>query len=146
MFFNLISCLSNNTTERDIDVNSIPPGIWAYLGDAFFDLIVRNYFIREGIQDSNKLHQNVVQFVNAKAQATLLREIKDHLTEEELKVMRRGRNSNAGNVPRNANVADYRYSTAFEAVLGYLVLSKKNERIEKIISLIEAYIKSNVKM
>ncbi|AZR74699.1 hypothetical protein BBF96_15765 [Anoxybacter fermentans] len=125
---------------QTVQIKSIPPGIMAYMGDGIFELVVRNFFIQQGIWDSKKLHLKVTEFVNAKAQARLLREIKDKLTDEEKTILRRGRNSNAGNVPRNTNVSDYRYSTAFEAVLGYLMLKGDYDRLQVLITLIEEYL------
>lgn len=131
-----------NLTCRDYKtLNSIPLGIMAYIGDSIYEIIVRNFFIHQGNWDSHHLHQEVIKYVNAGAQRTLLRELENHLTPEERNIIRRGRNSHAGNVPKNANVTDYRYSTGFEAFLGYLFLKQDHPRLKVIISLIEKYLK-----
>lgn len=151
----MIQALQNNKAKYDkkshskvttrVDVRTVPAGILAYMGDSIFDMVVRNFFVQRGFWDSHKLHKKVTQFVRAEGQAILLREIMDHLTDEEQSVLRRGRNSNAGNVPKNANVSDYRYSTAFEAVLGYLMLKEDTERLGVIIGLIENYLEGQMK-
>lgn len=130
--------------KSEIDIRMMPPGIMAYVGDGVYELVVRNHFVQKGIFNSNNLHSKVIEFVNATAQADIVRYIEDHLTKEEKIILRRGRNSNAGNVPQNANVSDYRYSTAFEAVIGYLFLQQEYDRIGILISLIEEYIEKNV--
>ena len=132
------------TKERPIKINDIPPGIMAYMGDGIFELIVRNFFIQRGLWDSHKMHRQVIQFVNAGAQATLLRDLEDQLTDEEKNILRRARNSNAGNVPRHAKVTDYRYSTAFEAVLGYVTLKGDFQRLQKLVELIEDYLRKQI--
>lgn len=136
-----MSNLFKNLTYRDkISLNSIPLGVLAYIGDSVYEIIVRSFFIHQRNWDSHRLHQQVVQYVNASAQRKLLQELTDHLTDEERNIVRRGRNSHAGNVPKNANVADYRYSTGFEACLGYLFLKADDLRLQQIISLIEKYL------
>lgn len=123
---------------------SMPSGIMAYMGDGIYELVVRNYFVQRQIWDSHKIHRHVIQFVNAGAQAALLRHLEPRLTEEERVIMRRARNSHAGNVPRNAKVTDYRYSTAFEAVLGYTLLKGDLARLEELIVWIEEYLDQHI--
>lgn len=131
-------------TNPPIRVESMPAGIMAYMGDGIYELIVRNYFIQRRLWDSHKIHRHVIQFVNAGAQAALLRCLEPHLTGEERNMMRRARNSNAGNVPRHAKVSDYRYSTALEAVLGYTLLRGDIPRLEEFIAWIEEYLDQHV--
>ena len=133
-----------NPKKKEISVNEIPAGILAYMGDVVYEMIVRNFFIQRKLFGTHQIHRTVIKFVNAGAQAALLRMLEEHLTEDEKVVMRRARNSNAGNVPRNAKVSDYRYSTAFEAVLGYLVLKEDFDRLMELIHLIEKYLEDQV--
>ena len=108
----------------------------AFVGDAYYDLKVREMLIRRGINKSKKFHQLAVFYVSAKAQAKILQQLieEDYLTAEELAIVRRGRNVNSGSVPRNTDVVVYRQSTAFEALIGFLYLSEKFDRLDAVIS------------
>ncbi|MBM7623962.1 Mini-ribonuclease 3 [Sporohalobacter salinus] len=112
----------------------------AYIGDSLYEIFIRSYLIEKGIRKGNNLHQQAIKYVNAEAQAELLQRLNKHLTEEEKVIVRRGRNSNSSSVPKNADVADYRYSTAFEALLGYLYLVKKEDRLEELLTEIKRII------
>ncbi len=110
----------------------------AFVGDAVFELLVRRKIALEVNTNAGKLHRMAVSYVCAAAQSAALDEITPLLSDEELDVVRRGRNANKTTVPRNGNPRDYRSSTAFEALFGYLYLCGEHERInelfEKIIS------------
>jgi ribonuclease-3 family protein len=112
----------------------LSPGIMAYIGDSIYEVFIRAYLIECGIRKNNILHKTAIKYVNAEAQAELLREIKPYLSKEEKIIVRRGRNSNSGQVPKNTDVADYRYSTAFEALLGYLYLEGEKDRLVEILN------------
>lgn len=111
------------------------PLVLAYIGDAIFELYVRMYIAGNGAIKTNKLHKESISYVCAKAQANILMKVEESLTEDELNIVRRGRNVHANTVPKNASIADYKKATAFEALLGYLFLSKRNERLEEIIKI-----------
>ncbi|WP_442893619.1 Mini-ribonuclease 3 [Bacillus sp. 2205SS5-2] len=110
----------------------------AYMGDAVYELYVRRFLLESGRVKPNQLHREATKYVSAKAQAAILKALLDEdvLTEEELAVMRRGRNAKSGSIPKNTDVQTYRHSSAFEAVFGYLFLQKQVERIEELILLI----------
>ncbi|GAA4064814.1 Mini-ribonuclease 3 [Amphibacillus indicireducens] len=115
----------------------------AYMGDAIYEVYVRDYLIRNHHAKVNDLHQNAIKYVAAKAQAKVLRywlETKA-LDEEEEGVVRRGRNAKAGSVPKNTDIMTYRYSTAFEALLGFHYYTdnqtRLNELIEQAITFVE---------
>ena len=76
------------------------------------------------------------KYVKAKSQADILKRLEEHLTDKEKDIVRRGRNAENHHLPKNANVEEYMYSTAFEALIGYLYLCKKDERIKEIFDLI----------
>ena len=84
----------------------------------------------------HKLHIEAIKFVKAKSQADLLKKLEKHLTEEEKNIVRRGRNVENHHLPKNANVEEYMYSTAFEALIGYLYLAKKDDRLKQIFQII----------
>ena len=107
----------------------------AYMGDAIYEKYVREHLIGQGNVKVQNLHQSAIQFVKATAQAEVIREwlAAETLTEEEQAIVRRGRNAKSGSVPKNTSVQAYRYSTAFEALLGYLYLDGQKSRLEQLI-------------
>lgn len=107
----------------------------AYMGDAVYEQAVREHLLRSGRAKPNILHRQSTTFVSAKAQAIVLKKMteEEFLTEAELAVMRRGRNAKSGSVPKNTNVQTYNFSTAFEAVLGWLYLKSEQDRVDEII-------------
>ncbi|WP_186576186.1 Mini-ribonuclease 3 [Aquibacillus kalidii] len=119
----------------------------AYMGDAVYEIYVRRYLLGKGALKPNSLHQSAVTFVSAKSQAKVLLywlETGDVLNEEEVGVVRRGRNAKSGSVPKNTTVQTYRYSTAFEALLGYLYLDGQEERLSNLISMAIQYVEKGV--
>lgn len=107
----------------------------AYMGDAIYEIYIREHLIMSGLQRLNDLHQAAIRFVSAKAQARVIRDwlAKDMLDEEEQAIVRRGRNAKAGSVPKNTDVQTYNYSSGFEALLGYHYLTNQHERLEQLI-------------
>mgnify|MGYP003291889641 CR=1 FL=1 len=115
------------------EVNLMSPLTWAYIGDCVYELYVRNKFIQKTKLKPHQLHIKSIQFVKAKAQAEFLKSIYEELTEKEKDIVRRGRNAENHHLPKNANVQDYMYATAFEALIGYLYLTKQNDRLKEIL-------------
>ena len=112
------------------------PGLTlAYVGDAVYELYVRREMLHKSIKAHN-LHQLGVKRVNNNTQAALLLRLESDLTEEELGVVRRGRNAK-GIVPKNADMQTYRKSTALEALVGYLYLKKDVARLQWVLEQIE---------
>jgi ribonuclease-3 family protein len=107
----------------------VSPLALAYLGDAVYDLYVRQYVLSRPSRRPNQLHREATRYVSAKAQAKAVRIIDGELTEEERDMLRRGRNAKSHAAPKNTDVLDYRYSTGFECLIGYLYLSKRYERL-----------------
>ncbi|MCM3164487.1 Mini-ribonuclease 3 [Metabacillus litoralis] len=107
----------------------------AYIGDAVYEIYVRHYLLAKGNIRPNQLHNQAKRFVSAKAQASTIHHFfsLEFLTEEEQAVLRRGRNAKSGTIPKNTDVQTYRYSTAFEALIGHLYLEKEHERLEELI-------------
>ena len=102
------------------EVELMSPLTWAYIGDAVYELYIRNKLINETNLKPHKLHIEAIKYVKAKSQAEKLNEIYEILTDEEKDVVRRGRNTQNHHLPKNSNVQEYMYSTAFEALIGYL--------------------------
>ena len=122
--------------EKDInDAKLLSPLIWAYVGDSVYELFVRTKLTNKSNAKPHKLHIESIKYVKAKAQADILKRIQDNLTEEEKDIVRRGRNTENHHVAKNANIADYSQSTGFEALIGYLYLTKQDERLEEILNM-----------
>ena len=115
------------------EVNNMSPLTWAYVGDAVYELYIRNYLVNTTNLKPHKLHIESIKYVKAKSQAEILEKLDSFLTEEEKEIVRRGRNTKNHHLPKNADVNDYMYSTAFEALIGYLYLTKENERLKEIL-------------
>lgn len=120
----------------DREVNMLSPLQLAYIGDAVYEVLVRTYILENRKLSVNDLHKNAIKFVKAEAQANIIHTIMDKLTEEEVSVVKRGRNTKSSTVPKNANISDYRYATGFEALIGYLYLLEKEDRITELFSMI----------
>jgi ribonuclease III family protein len=108
----------------------------AYMGDAVMEQFVREYLIRNGQVRPNKLHVSATKYVSAKAQAGMVIQLLDEgfFTEDEVAVIKRGRNANQGTVPKNTDVQTYRHATSFEAIIGYLYLLNQHERLEALMN------------
>jgi len=102
--------------------------VLAYVGDAVFELIVRSSIVLTGNRKVKDIHQDAVKLVKAESQAKFMCQIAAELSEEERDIARRGRNAKT-HLPRNAAPEDYRMSTGFEALLGYLYLKGDEERL-----------------
>lgn len=121
-------------TSRSIqEVKLLPPLTWAYIGDCVYELYIRTKLINETYMKPHALHIESIKYVKASAQSEILKRIYNDLTEEEKDIVRRGRNAENHHLPKNANVQDYMYSTAFEALIGYLYLTKQNDRLKEIL-------------
>lgn len=113
---------------------SLPaPLALAYLGDAVYSLYVRRHLIAEGCEKSGALNEAALGYVTAEAQATLMRRMEPHLSEDEHDVFRRAANSTKLRRPKHARASDYRLATGFEAVLGMLFWIGDVPRIEELL-------------
>jgi ribonuclease-3 family protein len=118
--------------------NRISPVTLAFLGDAVYSTKVRTKLVLSGKGKPADLQKTAGKIVSAQGQSAFLREIENRLTEEELEVFKRGRNAKKGTKAKSASVADYNRSTGFEAVVGFLFLTGRNERIDELIAFGEA--------
>ncbi len=117
------------------EVKMLSPLTWAYIGDSVFELYVRTELINKTNLKPHKLHIEAIKYVKASAQAKILEKLKDKLTEEEMEIVRRGRNTQNHHLAKNATVQEYMYSTAFEGLIGYLYLTKQDERLKEILDM-----------
>ena len=120
---------------EELDINQISPLVWAYIGDSVYEQYIRNYLVTNTKYKPHKLHIEATKFVKAAAQANILQQLEENLTEEEKEVVRRARNTKNHHLPKNSNVQEYMYATAFEGLIGYLHLSKNTTRLNEILEL-----------
>lgn len=106
--------------------------VFAYIGDAVFELAVRTHVVLAGNRKVKDLHHDTVEMVKAQSQAQFIREIYNELNEEEKDIVMRGRNSKS-TPPKHADRSDYQLSTGFEALLGYLYLKGDEERLHELV-------------
>ncbi len=116
-------------------IKLLPISTLAYLGDAYYELLIRQQLLACHQTLSGKLHHLAVKYVSATAQANLVQNLleQNYLHEEEVALIKRARNSNPHSCAKNADKITYRYATAFEALIGYLYLSGQLERIDQLL-------------
>lgn len=104
----------------------------AFLGDGVYELMVREYLLRKGGMPVGKLHARAVSYVRAPAQAKAYAAMEPVLSDEEKAIFLRGRNCSSTHVPKSASTMEYRASTGFEALFGWLYLEGRNERLTEL--------------
>lgn len=122
--------------EFSKDVDTMHPLELAYLGDAIYELFVRSHLLSQGVRKPQELQKNAIAYVSAVAQAESCHRILPLLSEEEREIVKKGRNTKTGNIPKSASVSQYRYSTGLEALFGYLYLKQRTERIDELMKII----------
>ena len=107
----------------------------AYLGDAVYEVYVREYLIKKGIAKVEELQKEAINLVSAKSQSKILDYLINNnlLTDFEIEVVKRGRNYKRDSHPKNTDIITYKMATGFETLIGYLYLENKNDRINEII-------------
>lgn len=108
----------------------------AYLGDSVYELYIREHLLKKGIQKVNILQKEAIKYVSAKNQTLILDEIKEYLSEEELEIVKKGRNTKSHKAPKNTDILTYKHATGFETLIGYLYINDKirlNEIMNKIL-------------
>ena len=120
--------------KNEADVNTMSPLTWAYIGDSIYEVFIRVNLVNTTKLKPHKLHIESIKYVKAKAQSEILIRIENELTDKEKEIVKRGRNAENHHLPKNATVQEYMYSTGFEALIGYLYLTKKDERLQYILN------------
>ena len=115
------------------NTNEYSPLVLAYLGDGVYELYIRSMIVSKTNMPVNKLHKEATKYVKAKAQSEILEKIYDRLTEEEITIYKRGRNAHSYTSAKNADIVDYRRATGFEALIGYLYIQGKKDRIDELL-------------
>lgn len=110
--------------------------VLAYLGDTIYENYVRHYLINKGIGNVNDLQTASINYVSAKNQAKFLEELmnEDFFTDDEISVIKRARNYKSNSHPKNTDIITYKHATSLEAVIGYLDLINKKDRIDLLMS------------
>ena len=122
-----------------MDVNMVNIVALAYLGDAIYEVYIRESLLKKGISKVDELTKEATLYVSAKGQANILKDLmeEEFFTEEELDVIKRGRNYKRSSHPKHTDLVTYKYSTGFEALIGYLYLSNKGDRLKELLNKIE---------
>lgn len=110
--------------------------VLAYLGDAIYELMVRDYLANLGICKIKDLKEKSLKFVSATSQSDILFAIENKLTTQELDIVRRGRNVKTNSKPKYCDIITYKHATSLEVLFGYLYKSKNYERLEEIFNYI----------
>lgn len=116
-------------------IKRLSPLVLALVGDSVFDLYIRSRLAMRRNESAHKLHVRAISYVSAGAQSRIVNVLYGSLSDEEKAIFRRGRNTKSATVPKNADVLDYRRATAFEAVLGYLYLLGRTERLNELLNM-----------
>lgn len=120
-----------------VDLKLYSPQALAFLGDAVYELMVRERLLKRANMPVGKLHDKAVEQVRASFQSKAFALLEEILDEEEMAVLKRGRNANCVKAPKNGNLADYRRATGVETLFGYLYLGGRIQRLGEIFSYIE---------
>lgn len=122
----------DSPTPSSLELRRMPPLMLAYIGDAVYELRVREHLLKSGLVKMADLHAQAVSYVKAERQSQLYGEIEALLSEQEREVFRHARNAKSGHQPPRTAVAAYRRATGIEALIGYLHLSGEQERLAAI--------------
>ena len=122
--------------EPQVDIREMNPLSLAFMGDGVLELLVRQHLVERSRLLPGKLHAEAVRYVSARSQFLEMKLLEPMLTEEEHAVFRRGKNANKATVAKHASVEEYRTSTGFECLLGWLYLQGRNERIMELMDVL----------
>lgn len=122
-------------TPKPVPAKGYSPLVLAFMGDAAYELLVRNYLVSQGNCPVRSLNRRKVELVRCQSQAKALVFMWPALTDEEKEVAMRGRNAHVGHVPKGASIGDYHAATALEALFGYLFLEDRGTRMGQLFAL-----------
>ena len=121
--------------DMDCNPSQLSPLTLAFVGDAVFDLFVRERLVCLANRPVNRLHSLAVSLVKASSQARAAKKLSEILSEKELSVLKRGRNAHTNHKAKNASESDYHYATGLEALFGFLYLSGESDRLRELFEL-----------
>jgi len=116
-----------------IDIQTVSMQTLAFIGDAVYNVYIRSYLAAKSTAKTGILHKDSIKYVSAKGQSATIDKIMDILTEEEISVYKRGRNTNIQTVSKNVDVVQYKKATGMETLIGYLYVIKAKERLDEIV-------------
>ena len=128
-----VECMYKNLKMKNVDPLTYSSLALAYIGDDAYDLVIRTFVLNHGNMQVNKLNKRACSIVKAETQSKMVGIIEPFLTEEEIGVYKRGRNAKSVSTAKNASINDYRRATGFEALMGYLYLLKRFDRMTELI-------------
>lgn len=129
--------MENGTLLNKKNLLEVNPLVFAYIGDAIYEVFIREQNVNKGICKINDLAKETLKYVNAKSQAYFLKEMIDNeiLDFEEINIVKRARNSKSNHKPKSCDIVTYKHATALESLIGYLYFKDKN-RLEYILNYI----------
>lgn len=122
--------MEESVKTEQVNAYQYSPLTLAYMGDSILDLLVKKYFVTHSNMQPHKYHVEVSKIVKAVNQADYIDQIMEELSEDELDVYKRGRNTNTHSKAKNATMGQYRKATGLEALYGYLYLKGDMERLQ----------------
>lgn len=120
---------------KETEASSFSPLVLAYMGDCVYEIFIRTKIVNAGNMQVNKMHKQSASLVKASAQTQMMHLIMEELTDEEMRIFKRGRNAQSKTMAKNATMSDYRTATGFESLIGYLYLDGQEKRLVDLISL-----------
>lgn len=118
------------------EIKMLNPLVMAFVGDSVYSTYVKSRVLSLSGKRVNNLTKETAMIINASAQEQAIFKLMEHLTEEETDIVRRARNTNIHTKAKNYSIEEYRYATAFEALIGYLYLSKQTERLNLLLKIV----------
>ena len=131
---------TESLNNEKVDIRLYSPQALAFLGDAVYEILVRDRIVHRANMPVNKLHLQAVEQVRASYQSKAYAVVEPVLTEEELAALKRGRNISSIKPPKNGTMQDYRRATGLECLFGYLYLTGEIQRINELFLMIEEHL------
>ena len=120
---------------KNIDLQTVSMRTLAFIGDAVYNVYIRCYLASHSNVKTGMLHKESIKYVSAKGQSHTIDDILEILTEEEMSVYKRGRNTNINTVSKNIDVVNYKRATGFEALIGYLYVKGEKNRLDELVKI-----------
>lgn len=117
-----------------IEVELLNGSNLSYIGDGYFELVIRKHLLNKGITNSKKIHSEATKYVSSHAHSMIVNVLLNEFNEKELEIFKRGRNQKNQSRRKNIDLAEHAASSGFEAVIGYLYLKEENKRLDYLIS------------
>lgn len=131
----LVEAMKQSLPLKQRDIRTYNPLTLAFIGDGVYDLVIRTLVVTASNVAVDRLHRDTAHYVKAATQSAMMEVLMPELTEQEITIFKRGRNSKVSTMAKNASMIDYRRATGFEALMGYLYLDEQFDRMLYLISL-----------